>query len=153
MKEHSRDLYDILNVGPTATGREIARAYRSLLRTHHPDTRPAGAVSGDAAAAARELHQIMDAYAVLSDPAHRADYDRGRQRHTPSLPPEAAPPRPHSSHLPVLIIGPVRWESPTVSAPGREPDGSSDTFPPVRRKARIEHSAPGWHWIIWRERP
>jgi curved DNA-binding protein CbpA len=135
MKERSRDLYDILNVGPAATGREIAHAYRALLRMHHPDTRPGEAVPGVAPGTAgelhelHELHEIMDAYAVLSDPVKRAEHDRERQGHLSSQPPAAVPRRPPVPHSPALIIGPVRWESPNTP------------------------TTPGWHWIIWRGLP
>jgi curved DNA-binding protein CbpA len=154
MKERSRDLYDILNVGPAATGREIARAYRALLRMHHPDTRPDEAVPGVAPGTAGELHEIMDAYAVLSDPVKRAEHDRERQGHLPSQPPAAVPRRPPVPHSPALIIGPVRWESPNTPTTGWLHGASSDSFlPPRRRGTRLEQSTPGWHWIIWRGLP
>jgi curved DNA-binding protein CbpA len=154
MTERSRDLYDILNVGPTATGREIAHAYRALLRMHHPDIRPDEAVPGAAQGTAGELHEIMDAYAVLSDPVKRAEHDRERQGHLPSQPPEAVPRRPPVPHSPALIIGPVRWESPNTPTTGWLHGGSSELFlPPRRRRTRVEQSTPGWHWVIWRELP
>ena len=61
----------------------------------------------------------MDAYAVLGNPAMRAAYDRQRPK---TAPPEPAPP--HRDAVPCgpeLIIGPLRWESPTTPgtlAPG-----------------------------------
>src|SRR4051812_36542468 len=39
MNERSPDPYEVLQLGPDATARDIAHAYRSLVRTHHPDTR------------------------------------------------------------------------------------------------------------------
>ncbi|MGY4541334.1 hypothetical protein ACVWY0_001243 [Arthrobacter sp. UYNi723] len=39
MKEHSPDPYEVLHLGPAASAREVARAYRALVRAHHPDTR------------------------------------------------------------------------------------------------------------------
>lgn len=112
------DYYAILNIAPTATARDIARAYRSLLRTHHPDTRqknddgdPAGA--GDV----QELHAIMQAYVVLSDPAKRAAYDRSRRTAAQSTPAgqpvnvriHRAAPAPTSRAQPPLVAGPVHW--------------------------------------------
>ena len=78
------DLYAILEVDRYATQAEIARAYRNLLRRHHPDTRTSGDPSQDAISDAA-LQQIITAYAVLRDPDRRTDYD---QRYTtrPSRP-------------------------------------------------------------------
>src|SRR5690242_18213058 len=76
----SPDPYAVLRLSPAATPREITRAYRALMRTHHPDTNPAGQAPGNQATA-RELQEIMDAYTFLRDPARRRAYDR--QRRTP----------------------------------------------------------------------
>ncbi|WP_245953377.1 J domain-containing protein [Arthrobacter silvisoli] len=73
------DYYQILNVPVTASARELARAYRTLLRRFHPDTRQESDDGGTSASRDIErLHAIMQAYRVLSDPAKRAAYDRGR---------------------------------------------------------------------------
>ena len=63
------DHYAALHVPRTATQREIARAYRSLLRTHHPDL-------ANPTAAPAELQLVMQAFAVLRDPKQRLAYDR-----------------------------------------------------------------------------
>lgn len=63
------DHYAALHVPRTATQREIARAYRSLLRTHHPDL-------ANPTAAPAELQLIMQAFEVLRDPKQRLAYDR-----------------------------------------------------------------------------
>jgi curved DNA-binding protein CbpA len=63
------DHYAVLHVPPTATQREIARAYRSLMRTHHPDLDNPTAVPS-------ELQLIMQAFEVLRDPKRRQAYDR-----------------------------------------------------------------------------
>ncbi|WP_120522590.1 J domain-containing protein [Arthrobacter celericrescens] len=74
------DYYEILNVPVTATAREITRAYRGLLRQLHPDTRQENHDGGTSEARDLErLHAIMQAYAVLSDAAKRAAYDRTRR--------------------------------------------------------------------------
>ena len=72
------DLYAILGLDRYATQAEIAHAYRTLLRRHHPDTRTDGDPSQDAVSDAA-LQQILTAYAVLRDPDRRTDYD---QRYT-----------------------------------------------------------------------
>lgn len=113
------DHYAALNVPRTATQREIARAYRSLLRTHHPD------LAGPTAAPA-ELQLIMQAFEVLRDPRRRLAYDRevlgndaNEQRPAPAGP-RASPSGDHSREVPVrhvrhedppLRATPVRWES------------------------------------------
>jgi curved DNA-binding protein CbpA len=68
------DYYLILGVAPDASPQEIARAYRSLVRRRHPDSRP----EGDQQAG---LADVYDAWAVLRDPARRADYDGATRAH------------------------------------------------------------------------
>src|SRR4051812_3776005 len=66
----ARTHYDTLNVSPDAEIVVIEAAYRALMKRYHPDqgeSPPAGAPSAAA---------INEAYAVLRDPARRADYDR-----------------------------------------------------------------------------
>src|ERR1700752_2502515 len=66
------DPYLVLGVSPTANKAEITHAYRTRLRAHHPDTRhtPPSQTADD------DLRQVLGAYALLRDPARRADYDR-----------------------------------------------------------------------------
>jgi DnaJ-class molecular chaperone len=70
VREHP-DPYLVLGVSPTATQAEITHAYRTRLRAHHPDTRhtPPSQTADD------DLRQVLAAYALLRDPARRADYD------------------------------------------------------------------------------
>jgi hypothetical protein len=65
------DCYAILGVTPAAEDVVIGAAYRALIRHYHPDTNP------DPAARAR-AQEITAAYAVLRDPARRAEYDARR---------------------------------------------------------------------------
>ncbi|HEX6124916.1 MAG TPA: molecular chaperone DnaJ [Pyrinomonadaceae bacterium] len=65
-----RDYYEILGVNRTATEAEIKRAYRTLAVKHHPDKNP-----GDAHAE-EKFKECAEAYAVLSDPQKRGQYDR-----------------------------------------------------------------------------
>src|ERR1700749_3416580 len=82
------DPYLVLGVAPTAPQAEITHAYRTHLRAHHPDTRPARS----AHTADEHLRQVLAAYALLRDPARRADYDRlitqtaDTQPRTPAVP-------------------------------------------------------------------
>ena len=57
------DPHAVLGVGPNAGKDDIARAYRELAKTFHPDHRP-----GDERAAAR-MAEINAAYALLRDSA------------------------------------------------------------------------------------
>jgi curved DNA-binding protein CbpA len=97
------DLYAVLGVEPAATGEQIKHAYRTLLRRHHPDTRPTSPdIQDQAPAEDTRLQQVIHAYAVLHDPRRRASYDHAR-RPSPPQPPDprhrATPPRP----APVVI--------------------------------------------------
>lgn len=65
-----KDYYGVLGVARTASSAEVKKAYRKLARKHHPDLNP-----GDKSAEAR-FKEIQEAYAVLSDPKKRAQYDQ-----------------------------------------------------------------------------
>ncbi len=64
-----KDFYAILGVPADADQAAIKKAYRKLARQWHPDSKP-----GDAAAE-RKFKDIGEAYAVLSDPEQRKQYD------------------------------------------------------------------------------
>ena len=68
----ANDYYDVLGVSPDASPDDIKRAFRTLAREHHPD-----ATGGDADGEAR-YKEISEAYAVLSDPNKRRQYDNAR---------------------------------------------------------------------------
>jgi molecular chaperone DnaJ len=66
----ARDYYETLGVSREATDADLKKAFRQLAMKHHPDRNP-----GDAEAEER-FKAINEAYAVLSDPGKRAQYDR-----------------------------------------------------------------------------
>jgi molecular chaperone DnaJ len=66
----ARDYYAILGVDRDASEVEIKKAYRQLALQHHPDRNP-----GDQQAEER-FKELSEAYAVLSDPDKRSQYDR-----------------------------------------------------------------------------
>jgi curved DNA-binding protein CbpA len=63
-----RSLYDVLNVAPEAEPVVVEAAYKALIKKYHPDQAAGVPVSKDATA-------INEAFAILKDPAKRADYD------------------------------------------------------------------------------
>jgi DnaJ-class molecular chaperone len=71
---HSGDYYTRLGVGPQASTRQIKAAYRRLALEHHPDR------NRDHPAAAEIMKQLNEAYAVLSNPVKRREYDALRQQ-------------------------------------------------------------------------
>ncbi|WP_114907469.1 DnaJ C-terminal domain-containing protein [Ornithinimicrobium murale] len=67
-----KDFYAILGVDADADDKLIKSTYRKLAREWHPDSKP-----GDAAAE-KKFKEIGEAYAVLSDPEQRQQYDAVR---------------------------------------------------------------------------
>lgn len=71
-----RDPYKLLGVSRGASGEEIKKAYRSLVRRFHPDANP-----GDPRAEER-FKEIQQAYETLSNPEKRGEYDRSTRPRT-----------------------------------------------------------------------
>ena len=70
MAESKRDYYEVLGVDKGADDATIKKAYRQLAKKYHPDMNP-----GDAEAE-KKFKEASEAYAVLSDPQKRAQYDQ-----------------------------------------------------------------------------
>ncbi len=65
-----RDYYEVLGVDKNADDTALKKAYRALAKKYHPDTNP-----GDKEAEAK-FKEASEAYAVLSDPDKRRQYDQ-----------------------------------------------------------------------------
>ena len=70
MAEEKRDYYEVLGVDKNADDAAIKKAYRALAKKYHPDMNP-----GDAEAE-KKFKEASEAYAVLSDPDKRHQYDQ-----------------------------------------------------------------------------
>ncbi len=70
METMSKDYYETLGLGKTASQDEIQKAYRKLARKYHPDLNP------DDKAAQQKFKDIQLAYDTLSEPEKRKMYDQ-----------------------------------------------------------------------------
>lgn len=70
MAEQKRDYYEVLGVEKSADEAAIKKAYRVLAKKYHPDMNP-----GDAEAE-KKFKEASEAYAILSDPEKRRQYDQ-----------------------------------------------------------------------------
>ena len=70
MAEQKRDYYEVLGVDKNADETAIKKAYRQLAKKYHPDVNP-----GDAEAE-KKFKEASEAYAVLSDPDKKRQYDQ-----------------------------------------------------------------------------
>ncbi len=70
MAESKRDYYEVLGISKDADDGAIKKAYRVLAKKYHPDMNP-----GDAEAE-KKFKEASEAYAVLSDPEKRRQYDQ-----------------------------------------------------------------------------
>lgn len=68
-----KDYYQILGVEDEADKTQLKEAYRKLALQYHPDR------AGDGSDAAEQMKAINEAYAVLSDPQKRQEYDQLRR--------------------------------------------------------------------------
>lgn len=70
MAEQKRDYYEVLGIDRNADEAAIKKAYRALAKKYHPDMNP-----GDAEAE-KKFKEASEAYAILSDPEKRQQYDQ-----------------------------------------------------------------------------
>lgn len=70
MAESKRDYYEVLGVDKSADDAALKKAYRALAKKYHPDVNP-----GDQEAE-KKFKEASEAYAILSDPEKRRQYDQ-----------------------------------------------------------------------------
>ncbi len=73
-----RDYYETLGLDRNASREQVKEAYRKLAFQYHPDRNP------EDAEAAQKMKELNEAYAVLSDPKKRREYDALRDSYGPS---------------------------------------------------------------------
>lgn len=140
-----RDLYADLGVDADATAGQLRGAYRRLALALHPDRNP------DPAAATR-FGQVSAAYAVLSHPRRRADYDATRA--TAAARPDSADagPAAGSGSGPAAgADGLKRYDDYAPAGPPTTvddyipttPTGSPDATPPDVRPHECSQHSPG----------
>ncbi|MBT2469425.1 J domain-containing protein [Streptomyces sp. ISL-66] len=103
----SRDHYAVLGLSAEASPTQITSAYRTLIRTLHPDARPGGPPA-DA-----ELAEVIAAYETLHDPRRRSAYDAERhQKQLTASRPVRIPVRVRSSEVMGYSAAPQPYEDP-----------------------------------------
>lgn len=70
MAEAKRDYYEVLGVSKDVDDATLKKAYRKVAKKYHPDVNP-----GDKEAE-KKFKEASEAYAVLSDPEKRRQYDQ-----------------------------------------------------------------------------
>ena len=68
------DYYQILGVDKTAGSKQLKEAYRKLAFQYHPDRNKGNQQASE------KMKQVNEAYAVLSDPSKKNEYDMLRQQ-------------------------------------------------------------------------
>jgi curved DNA-binding protein CbpA len=69
------DPYQVLGVSTRASLDDIKKAYRAKAKEYHPDKNP-----DDPEAAADKFRRVVEAFELLSEPAHKRLYDQQRQQ-------------------------------------------------------------------------
>jgi curved DNA-binding protein CbpA len=71
-RQSERDYYEVLGIAPNASAEEIRRAYHMLAFQCHPDRHQ------ETEEANKKMQEINEAYAILSDPIKRREFDLPR---------------------------------------------------------------------------
>ena len=80
-RSKQKDYYKVLGVIRDADDRTIKRAYRQLIKLHHPDKAHSQGVSKEQAE--KKMASINEAYEVLSDSELRTRFDNGDDPNDP----------------------------------------------------------------------
>jgi curved DNA-binding protein CbpA len=70
--QSERNYYEILGIAPGASAEEIREAYHKLAFKYHPDR------NQESWDTHKKMQEINEAYAILSDPIKRREYDLPR---------------------------------------------------------------------------
>jgi len=71
-RQSARDYYEVLGIATNASAEEIRRAYHRMAFQCHPDRHQ------ETDEAHKKMQEINEAYAILSDPIKRREYDLPR---------------------------------------------------------------------------
>jgi len=74
---NQKDYYQILGIEKGASPQKIKEVYRKLAFQYHPDR------NKENSSAVEKMKEINEAYAVLSDPKKKNDYDRFHEQYGP----------------------------------------------------------------------
>ncbi len=106
-----KDYYTILGVEPDASPKLVKLAYRRLAREIHPDRMGHLSAAEQAGFSAR-MAEINEAYAVLSNPKQKREFDQQWRAHQAGEPLEAPPPSASvPTEAPVVKTGRFRTEA------------------------------------------
>jgi len=109
MRERDPDPYSVLRIGRMASRAEVARAYRTQAKRHHPDVPGGGAEA---------MAKVNWAWHVLSDPARRAAWDAA-----------------HGGPLPAHWAPEARGQRVRPTAPGEPPKATWTGWAEYRAEA------------------
>jgi len=109
-RQSERDYYEVLDISQNASTEEIRRAYHRLAFQCHPDR------NHKSKKAHKKMQEINEAYAILSDPIKRKEYDlpRGYGSGVPKFKKGSKAkisvnyPSPYSGHTGVIDKEPVK---------------------------------------------
>ncbi len=76
----NKNYYDILEISVKASFEEITSAKNALAKKYHPDANMKEGID-----TTEQMQEILEAYAVLSDPAKRMEYDRKISGYRPHM--------------------------------------------------------------------
>ncbi len=129
----TEDLYEILQVHPSAHKDVVDAAYQRLALLYHPAT-------DSSSEAAAKLAALGRAYAVLGDPEKRTVYDRSRETVASRTaaqeqePPETGPPkaparrRTKQSNLDYITIGSTKEDVSRIQGPPSSASSTADGY-------------------------